>query len=182
MTFEYHGTPLEYFDHPYNHTRRNERAVELAVASHWLPDGNGLEVGNVLAHYGTTGHRVVDLTEQGPGVENIDVFEITGRYDWIVAISTIEHVEWDTPRPDPTRAPAAIAHLHGLLNPSGRMLITVPGGYHAPLDQYLGTGAGTTRAGTFVRTGDQWEQTATLTFKAYGTTTSWAESVWIGEW
>lgn len=183
MSFLYHGTSLEYFDHPYNSTRQNERTVELAVAQHWLPQGDGLEVGNVLGHYDITGHRVVDLRERAPGVENLDLFQITGEYDWIISISTIEHVGWDTQRPDPFASLEAIRHLRSLLRPDGRMLVTVPGGYHPTLDHDLEhEHLGTTRAATFVRRGKGWRQTKNPTFKGYGATTPWAESVWIGEW
>ena len=104
---DWHGTTLDLVDLPYNTTIRNERAVELAVAFHWLADrtGSGLEVGNVLGHYGISGHRVVDLYEQAPGVENVDLFDVRGSFDWIVSVSTIEHVAW-TPNAKPPARPA----------------------------------------------------------------------------
>ena len=47
---------LQLFDHPYNTTILNERAVEIPVVMAWLyrgdPLGDVLEVGNVLQHYG----------------------------------------------------------------------------------------------------------------------------------
>lgn len=182
MNFTYHGQRLTGFDHPYNDTIRNERAIELAVASDWLPGGDGLEVGNVLSHYGITGHRVVDRFEQAPNVENIDVLDTTGSFDWIVTISTLEHVGHDHEPRDPDAAEAALGHLRSLLNPVGRMLVTVPMGYHPHFDQFLLGGAGTHRAATLVRHGSSWRQTRTLTAKPYGATTPWAESVWIGEY
>jgi hypothetical protein len=183
VTFTYRGFDLVYFDQPYNDTRRNERAIELAIAFHWLHGrrGRGLEVGNVLAHYGATGHRVVDLNEQGDGVENLDVFAINGGYDWIVSISTVEHVGRDAePRSD-ALAIDAIRHLESLLKPDGAMLITVPGGYNPTLDAALPT-IGTTHQATYVRDGDGWYQTERPAFLPYGSSTPWAESVWIGEW
>lgn len=178
--FTYKRRRLDYFDHEYNDTRQNERAVEVAVALDWLPtEGRGLEVGNVLGHYGVTGHRVVDLTEEAPGVDNLDVFQIHGRYDWIVSISTVEHVGWDVTPRDPDAAARAIDYLTGLLAPGGRMLITVPGGYHPPLDDHLAT---LNNGCTYVRNGDGWKRTNKPTFLPYGASTRWAESVWIGEW
>lgn len=180
VTFTYRGRRLDYFDHPYNSTRHNERAVEVAVALDWLPGkGRGLEVGNVLGHYGATGHRVIDLHEQAPGVDNLDVFDITGSYDWIVSISTVEHVRWDTEPRDVTAAAAALDHLAGLLAPGGVMLVTVPGGYHPHLDEHLAT---LPNGCTYTRKGDGWTRTRRPTFKPYGATTLWAESVWVGEW
>lgn len=185
MNLIYHGTLLDGFDHPYNSTAMNERAVELAVAADWLQhvNGEGLEVGNVLSHYGLgRPRRIVDRYEQGPGVENIDVFEISGRYDWIVSISTIEHVGWDIAPREPSFAQQAISRLASLLAPGGQMLVTVPGGYHPPLDVHLKSGAGATRTCTMVRDAQSWRQTKRPAFKPYAASTPWAESIWIGEW
>ena len=183
VTFTYRGVDLDYFDHPYNNTRRNERAVELAVAFHWLHGrrGKGLEVGNVLSHYGPIGHRVVDLNEKADGVENLDVFAIDGGYDWIVSVSTVEHVGRDAEDRDDALAVAAVYHLESLLKPDGAMLITVPGGYNATLDSALPS-IGAAHQATYARDGDGWYRTERLTFLPYGSTTEWAESVWIGEW
>lgn len=182
MNFTYHGRKLVGYDHPYNTTILNERAVELAVAFDWLPtDGHGLEVGNVLGHYGTSGHRVVDLYERAPGVENLSVFKITGQYDWILSISTLEHVAHDVEPRDPDGSTAALEHLRSLLAPGGRMLVTVPLGYHPHFDAHLLEGAGADRCATLVRHGSSWRQTKKLTSKPYGASTAWAEAVWIGE-
>lgn len=184
MRFKYHGIDLEGFDAEYNDTIKNERAVELAVAHHWfesLNGGRGLEVGNVLSHYGIgQPRRIVDLHEKAEGVENISVFDIGPRqsYEWIVSISSIEHVGW---RVDPPAAIAALDHLRSLLLPGGKMLVTVPGGFQLVLDEHLATNAGSSRCCTLVRSKTGWRQTKELTFKPYGATTAWAESVWIGE-
>jgi hypothetical protein len=176
VRFRYFGVELEAFDHEYNTTALNERAVEIPIAFDWLPPSGhigGLEVGNVMGHYGYHGHRVVDLYEQGDGVDNIDVFDIGGRYEWILSVSTLEHI---------ADAVKALDHLRDLLMPSGRMLITIGSGQHQALDEYLATGAGTERCCTLVRSGGTWVQTAELTFLPYGTSTKWAESVFVGEW
>lgn len=182
MEFTYHGDTFQGFDHPYNTTILNERAVEIPVVTDWLPGtGRGLEVGNVLGHYGITGHRVVDLFEVADGVDNIDLFDIEGSYDWIVSISTLEHVRWDTEPRDPEGAVQALAHLRSLLKPRGRMLASVPGGHHPHLDAHLASGAGADRCATMVRSGPTWVQSVDLQFLPYGYSTKWAESVWIGE-
>jgi len=168
-------TELSLVDLAYNTTILNERAVELAVAFHWLAGrtGSGLEVGNVLGHYGVTGHRVVDLYEQAPGVDNLDVFDVDGTYDWIVAISTIEHVRWDVER-DGEAAAAAVEHLCTLTD---NLLVTVPLGWNPPLDAELPLDA--TRWACYRRTGDGWEE-GDLTPAPYGP--AWATAVWVGEW
>lgn len=184
--FEWWGHPLPYFDHPYNTTALNERAVEIPIAMHWLRGrtGRGLEVGNVLGHYGFRGHRVVDRYERAPGVEHLDVFEIDGSYRWVVSISTVEHVRWDEPG-DRCEAGSvdALTHLRALVAPGGGLLVTVPLGHHPALDAYLfGGDTGARRACTLVRGLDGWRQTESLTWRPYGQETAWAGSVWVGEW
>lgn len=178
------GKRLPVYSHMYNCTWLNERAAELAVYRSWSGPGSVLEIGNVLSHYENLAHggRVVDRYEQAPGVENVDVFDVAGTFDRIVAISTLEHVRWDEdPRVDGGSADA-IAHLRTLLAPRGRMLVTIPTGHNPPLDEILATGAGTDRCCTLVRDMDSWRQTDTLEFRPYGKTQPWAEAVWIGEW
>jgi hypothetical protein len=183
VTFTHFGVEDEYFDDPYNNTRKNERAVEIPIAKAFVGPGDGLEVGNVLGHYGVTGHRVVDKYEQAEGVESLDVFDIQGSYDWIIAISTLEHVRWDPPeKRRPQGSFQAMGHLRSLLNAGGRMLVTIPFGHQPYLDASILDGAsGATRECSFVRRGDGWVQTPQVHWEPYGKTTIWAESVWIGE-
>jgi SAM-dependent methyltransferase len=187
MTFTFWGTELDYFDHSYNSTRLNERAVEVPIAQHWLEtvSGDGLELGNVMQHYGCTKDRdVVDRYEDDFRVLPLDVFEITDTYDWILAISTLEHVRWDRPeRREVAGARKAFDHLLGLLKPGGRMLVTIPMGHHPHLDPIIMSGQiHATRDCTLVRDGEGgWRQTPVRTWEPYGKTTLWAESVWIGE-
>jgi hypothetical protein len=145
-TFRWRGVDLTYETGPYNRATENERAVEVPIARRFILDcldthgaaaiTAGLEVGNVLAHYtdAPSPWRVVDLYEEAPGVENLDVFDIEappGGYPWIVAISTLEHVET---RGGPLAPIEALRHLAGLLAPGGRLLVTVPVGQHPYLD------------------------------------------------
>lgn len=143
-TFEYRGETLEHFWHPYNRTWLSERAFEIPIAQRFLArydaDANGLEIGNVLAHYQSIHHRVVDKYEEAPGVENLDVVDVTTErpLDFVMAISTIEHVGWDEPVRDLGKAPAAIEHLRSLLVPTtGRFLLTAPLGHNPGLDSWL---------------------------------------------
>ncbi len=175
---------LTLFDHPYNNTRRNERAVEIACLLSWLAGKTGrtLELGNVLRHYLAHDHRVVDRYERALGVANIDIFDETGRYRWIFSVSTVEHVRWDEQPKDPEGSVNALHHLRSLLKPNGELFVTAPLGHHPTLDDYLMDGGDADRACTFVREGDSWRQTEHLTWRPYGKTTIWADSVWIGEW
>ena len=204
--FVFNGVDLPFFDHPYNTTILNERAVEISIAMHFLNHVTGLrglEVGNVLRHYfpgALRNCRVVDKYEVGDdAVENIDVFAIDGEYDYIFAISTLEHVRWDPPESRSLfGATAAIAHLRSLLAPSGKMLVTVPFGSNpgldfAILDQKLhteresvmmrtgGLWHETTSTGRWECRGSTWHQADSIWWERYGKSTPWADAVWIGE-
>lgn len=185
MMFTWHGVELDYFDHPYNTTRLNERAVEIPIVREWLPEtGGGLEVGNVLSHYQATTHTVVDRYETMAPAQNVDLFDVYGQYDWVLAISTVEHVRWDPPEAqDPNGAVDAIFHLLARVRTGGKMLVTVPLGHHPHLDAYISSGAlYASRDCVFARDGDGWVQHDRTMWKPYGATTKWAETVWIGEW
>jgi len=192
------GSTIPGFDHPYNTTALNERAVELAMAQQFLAlrhnwegrMGRVLEVGNVLSHYDLSpGGRIVDRFEVAPGVENIDVFDIEGTYDTIISVSTIEHVGVDDGRDYPHAAMAAIYHLRSLLAPGGRFFCTFPTGWNAALDHALNWGEISRWAATevyMVRDGEDWVECGAngrrgFTPRPYGLTQPWAEAVWIGE-
>ena len=185
MAVTWWGEDLQPYDHPYNDTAKNERAVELAAAFRWLQNRDpsaGLEVGNVLSHYRPAQHRIIDRWEEAEGVENLDVFDVRGEYPWVVAISTLEHVRLDEPEQDQWGAVRALFHLRTLVQEGGGLFVTVPLGWNMRLDDYLLRWPGCTRACTFVREGGGWVQTPELTWMPYGRTTIWADSVWIGEW
>ncbi|QOR55417.1 MAG: hypothetical protein SHS37scaffold145_68 [Phage 71_18] len=189
--FTWQGQRLSYWDHPYNNTRNNERAVELPIVGAWLGWEEvrpGLEVGNVLGHYRAPWpRRVVDLYEQAEGVENIDVLDIEGRFPWIVSVSTVEHVGRDDDTDRPWAAAAAIRHLYGLLEPGGRMLVTCPFGYNEHLDAAIvGYELGVTRQTVLRRQHHaarlpQWWP-APVEPVPYDSQHASAAAVWIGEW
>jgi hypothetical protein len=172
-TFRYHDQDLELFDHPYNGTITNERALEIPIARDFLKrtvsraSQTVLEAGDVLAHYADVLHwperLVVDRYERAPGVLNEDVFGINGPWDVIVSISTVEHVRWDELGlyRNPCGALAALHFLRGMLNPGGSMLATWPWGYaRGELDRWLDHFAQTHSADewvTYVREEGEWE-------------------------
>lgn len=146
--FSYRSRELEFFRHPYNRTWLGERSIEIPTARDFLERQNinsyGLEVGNVLSHYQPINHKVVDKYEQGADVENQDVLNITSstQFDWIITISTLEHVGWDEPEKDFTKAVRSLEFLRSLLKPAtGRMFVTIPLGYHPHIDAYILSGA-----------------------------------------
>jgi SAM-dependent methyltransferase len=145
-SFTFRGRTMRYFYHRYNLTWSNERSVEIPIVLHEierLEPTRMLEIGNVLAHYGRSGHDVIDKYEVAPGVRNEDVVDFASQvsYDLIVCVSTLEHVGWDEPTRDAGKIPRAIAHLAKCLAPGGRILVTLPLGYNHDLDRLLETGA-----------------------------------------
>ncbi len=141
-TFDYRGERYTVVHHRRGRTWLTERAIELPVAMRFVdgfgPTAHGLEVGNVLSRYGPVHHRVVDKYERAPGVENLDVLDIAALqpFDFVVSISTIEHVGWDEPERDLDKPIRAINHLRSLLRPDGgRLLVTLPLGYNPTVDR-----------------------------------------------
>jgi SAM-dependent methyltransferase len=206
--FTWRGATLPYFVHRYNRTAENERAIEVPIARHFIDQqtGVGLEVGNVLSHYGPVDHRIVDLYEEAPGVDNVDLFEVHDRFDWIVAISTLEHVWWELDGPGRTRwedephpegPMAALAHLRRRLLPGGRLLITAPFGQHPYFDgAILGSGLEASRFGTFTFDGGQpmeqrasggrdwnyWSEHPNRIVWRPARELRWAGAVWVATW
>jgi SAM-dependent methyltransferase len=138
-TFSFAGGDYAYLYHRHGFTWLNERAVEVPIAARAVAQaapGRVLEVGNVLAHYGHNDHTVVDKYEREPGVINVDAleFEAPEPYDLVVSVSTLEHIGWDETDRDPARAERAVEALARQLAPGGRLLVTLPVGYHPVLD------------------------------------------------
>lgn len=120
-----------------------ERAVEIPIALNFYnqitPESKVLEIGNVMANYedsfrintGFKLRRVIDKYEVALGVENIDIMDVveTEKYDFIISISTMEHVGQEDSIPLDFEAPLkGIAKIYDLLEIGGKSLITVPFG------------------------------------------------------
>jgi hypothetical protein len=140
--FYFEGDTFAYFDHPYNHTIKNERAIEIPIVKRYydqVAPQEILEVGNVLSHYFPTKHQVLDKYEQQPGVINQDASSYRSRkkYALIISISTFEHIGWDEYPRDPQKIATTIANLFSLLKKGGRLIFTVPLGYNHDLDTLI---------------------------------------------
>lgn len=141
-SFEFEGRRYRYLFHPYGATIRGERIVEVPIALEALRAHAGqrvLEVGNVLGHYVEGTHDVVDKYELAPRCINEDILEFrpAGRYDFIISVSTVEHIGWHEEERDPEKAVRALHHMRNLLAPGGNMLVTMPWGQNPALDRYL---------------------------------------------
>ena len=188
--FEFDGHPLPYAFARYNNSFLNERIVEIAIAEHFLAEGGAgrlLEVGNVLSHYGHTGHTVVDKYESVPGVLNVDVVDFVPErpFDAVVAISTVEHVGWDEQPREPEKVFRAIEAIRNCVAAGGRLLVTIPIGYNQRLDAGLRSGeVKFPREGWLVRTNrrNDWVQTDQDEAMAgrYGMPFTGANALYIG--
>jgi SAM-dependent methyltransferase len=141
-TFIFQGDTYNYFYHRYNASYRSERSVEIPIICKMLreyPEQKILEVGNVLSHYFSVNHDILDKYEKAYGVINQDVinFQPAKKYDLIVSISTLEHVGWDESPREPMKILQAIENLKNLLAPGGKMVITLPLGYNSEMDSLL---------------------------------------------
>ena len=145
-TFACNGQEVEYFEHPYNRTWVNERAVEIPIIWNLMRKhvpADVLEIGNVISHYYQFGHTVVDKYEKGRSTIQQDVVDLAlpKKYPLIVTISTMEHVGWDeTPR-TPGKHRQALNVLRSHLAPGGMLAVTLPIGYNPGMDKDLLEGA-----------------------------------------
>jgi hypothetical protein len=188
--FDFAGERYRYHSAAYNTTWRNERTVEVPIALRFLRrhgGGRTLEVGNVLGHYGEAGHDVLDKYERAPGVANADVmdFEPSAGYRAIVAISTLEHVGFDEEPRDAGKAPRALERLTSWLLPGGALLVTLPLGYNAALDELLWSGDVCFDELRFMRrvsADNRWRESTAAEVRGsrYGAPYPWANAIAVG--
>lgn len=141
-TFTFFGRQHPYFCHWYNATFDNERSVEIPLARYFLRQAEGkrvLEVGNVLSHYGSTYHDILDKYEKASGIFHADVVDYrpTSPYDLIVSVSTLEHVGWDEVPRDSTKIVRSVKNLRMMLAPGGLLFATIPVGYNTSITSLL---------------------------------------------
>ncbi len=145
--FTFGDTEYEWFCHPYNFTWDNERAVEVPVALAKIGQYRGkrvLEAGNVLSHYVKPWWDIIDKFERKSGIICCDIIDYhpTERYDFIISISTIEHVGFDDDVRDPEKSAEAVKALRTCcLKPDGVLLATIPLGYNPSLDEKVFAGS-----------------------------------------
>jgi SAM-dependent methyltransferase len=143
--FEFYGKRYNYFNHKYNTTGNNERAVEIPIIwdiVEWYYGKKVLEIGNVLSHYFPINHIILDKYETADNVISQDVvdFHPNDKYDLIISISTLEHVGWDEPQHEPNKIIKAVDNLNTILEPKGKLVVTLPLGYNSDMDRLLKEG------------------------------------------
>ncbi len=173
--FSFRGRELEYFYHPYNETFVNERAIEVPLVRELMarrPGARTLEVGDVLSHYFTPAHEVLDKFTDKPGViaEDIITFAPAEKYDLVVSISTIEHVGWDDEPREPANVRRAVDNLKAILKPGGRLALTTHLNYNEELDRLLAEDKGTfTELVCYKRVSfDEWKEASFDEIRACG--------------
>lgn len=180
------GARLDYFVHPYNTTWRNERAVEVPIALDFLTrhgHGRGMEFGNVLSHYDCqTPREIVDKYDTDPAITAMDIvdYEPAAPLDFIVSLSTLEHVGWDEHPREPGKVDEAFDRLRSLLGPEGRMLVSAPLGYNDVLDEAVLSHRWPVLRELTMVDDDGWRPTAEVEWRAYDTGRG-ARSVWFAE-
>jgi cyclopropane fatty-acyl-phospholipid synthase-like methyltransferase len=124
----------------------SERAVEVPIIWNIVQkyqEKKILEVGNVLSHYYSVNHDILDKYEKSNGVINQDVvdFRPTKKYDLIVSISTLEHIGWDenirNNAHEPKKILFTIENLIRCLTPEGKLVFTSPIGQNPNMDKIL---------------------------------------------
>jgi hypothetical protein len=163
--FSFCGKSLCYVTNRYHNAYLSERTAEIPAILSLLADRKGdsiLEVGNVLSHYVSVSHDILDKYEVSPGVINKDIVEFipTRLYDTVVCISTVEHIGWDENPKDtykiyienkapnlvlkeinPQKILKTLALFKTMVRSGGLVIITFPAGYNPHLDKMVEDGA-----------------------------------------
>jgi len=143
QTFLYEGESMRYFCHDYNTTWINERAVEVPIILDYIRQHRHeriLEVGSVLTHYTHVAWDVLDKFEKRNRTinEDIETFKPSKKYDFIVCISTLEHIGFDDDIVDPVKISRALNNIKkNCLTENGTMVATIPIGYNKALDKSI---------------------------------------------
>lgn len=141
--FEFNGKKIPYFLHAYNSAWENERTIEIPIIREYLEKNKKiLEIGNVLSHYFSCKHDILDKYEIYEGVINQDAAEFKSKkkYDLIVSISTLEHIGWDEKPRDNKKIFRTIKNLTSQLERNGKIVATIPLGYNNSLDNLIKIG------------------------------------------
>jgi SAM-dependent methyltransferase len=126
----------------------SERTIEIPIALRFAERFLGsrvLEVGNVLGYYARWPEHweIIDRYEVMAGVRNEDIVTVEPipKFAAVISVSTLEHVGWDEPDPDPSRFLRAVGNCCRFLRPGGSALITLPLRYNPAVDAWVKSGA-----------------------------------------
>lgn len=190
--FRYKGQELPYVYHAYNMTWASERGVEVPIGRWWaaqFPVSEVLEIGNVLSHYGPVQHTILDKFERAPGVINQDIVEFrpAQKFKLAFSVSTFEHIGFDDEAEGSSaeKILAAIAASRQLLQPGGKLVITIPINYNPELDELIASGRLPSATKTFLLRTEYttWKETdqATALKARYKTPFPYANAIMVAE-
>lgn len=137
--FIYKNKKYNYFEHNYNKTRINERAVEIPIAIEALNilKEDVLEIGCVLPYYlNDINHEVVDLVDEHPKSKKIDATTISFKNKNIITISTVEHIGLSDYNIEKKETYSASKLCEKIIDESLKYFITWPLGYNKDLDHW----------------------------------------------
>lgn len=144
-SFSFENRKLDYFYHKYRSTWANERIVEIPIfkeITSKFSSEETLEVGNVLSHYFTVGHDILDKYEKLDDVIQEDILSYSPgkKYGLIISISTFEHIGWDENPRNPSKVKDVISHIKSLLTENGKLVFSIPVNYNPELDKMIFNG------------------------------------------
>lgn len=136
--FSFKEQVYQYFDHPYNQTRVNERTVEIPISLFFLDNikDSLVEVGCVTPYYRECEHEVIDFTDEHPKSKKIDATKYDFKNKNVLSISTVEHVGLSDYGIQSKEQNAAISLCERIMNESMTYFITWPLGYNRNLDNW----------------------------------------------
>lgn len=148
MTFKFNGKEFYYFCHKDGATWLTERAIEIPIIWDIIKKNKDkpiLELGNVLSHYfpvkSLDNYKIIDKFEEAEGIINTDIVDYSpkDKFDFIISISTLEHVGFDEnvlgkSLNEPKKIMGAINNMKKMLSQNGKIIITIPIGYNPGLD------------------------------------------------
>lgn len=131
---------LDYFYHPYNFTKCNERCVEVALAIDFCERFDEyIEIGAVLPYYEPytkKAKRVIDCFDpKGDDEKRLSECDIRGEN--VVCISTLEHFGTDEYGNEKLSKLEGLAGLLQIMTTATNYFITIPLGKNQNLDNQL---------------------------------------------
>lgn len=142
-TFKIGSLELPYVDHEYNHTKVNERTIEIALGHEFFElmasqTEHQVEVGAVMPYYlHGVDHEVVDLFDPWSHCNRTDAIEFTYAGKNVLSISTIEHIATSDYGATPSDPHLAFTCLDKIVKTASHYLITWPIAYNKILDNDL---------------------------------------------
>jgi len=128
---------IDYFFHPYNNTKINERCAEVALALEFIskhPDY--VEVGAVMPYYIDNDNRVIDpFDPRGNDKRRLAECDLTGLN--VLSISTLEHIGIDQYGNTNLSDTEAIKGLNQILTTAKNYFITIPIGFNKTFDKQV---------------------------------------------